>query len=148
MQDEITVKPLVDVLSTQLGERVVMSGEDYVFMTNKSVISQTEVVVALVTQEADKQEQREAKTKQEKLTALANLIVTTQAGNTFDGHDEARSNMLSALREGDNSDETETPFWILADNSKLVPCTYIELEEAHGLAIRAKGAILAGVKDV
>ena len=77
--------------------------------------------------------------------ALANLTVVTQAGNSFDGHDEARNNMLSALREGDASNETETPFWILTDNSLLTPCTYAELEEAHGLAIRAKGAILAGV---
>ena len=78
-------------------------------------------------------------------TALSSLTVTTTAGNTFDGSDDARNNMLSALREGDASNETETPFWILTDNSLLAPCTYTELEEAHGLAIRKKGAILAGV---
>ena len=98
----------------------------------------------LVINNTPTQEQLDAIAKQEMQTALANLTVTTTAGNTFDGNDTARNNMLSALREGDNSDETETPFWILADNSKLVPCTYIELEEAHGLAIREKGAILAG----
>ena len=91
------------------------------------------------------QEQLDATAKQAKQEALATITVTTLAGNTFDGHDEARNNMLSALREGDASNETETPFWILTDNSLLTPCTYAELEEAHGLAIRAKGAILAGV---
>ena len=91
------------------------------------------------------QEQLDATAKQAKQEALAKITVTTLAGNTFDGHDEARNNMLSALREGDASNETETPFWILTDNSLLTPCTYAELEEAHGLAIRKKGAILAGV---
>jgi len=79
-----------------------------------------------------------------KTDALANIEVTTLAGNTFDGDDVARQDMLSALREGDRLGLTETDFWKLADNSFLVPCTYAELEEAHGLAIRAKGAILAG----
>ena len=91
-----------------------------------------------------KQEIDAKATKDSLKEALSNLTVTTTAGNTFDGHDEARNNMLSALREGDNSDETETPFWILADNSLLAPCTYVELEEAHGLAIREKSVILAG----
>ena len=92
-----------------------------------------------------KQETDDKVTKESINIALANLTVTTTAGNTFDGHDEARNNMLSALREGDRSGETETEFWILADNSFLSPCTYAELEEANGLAIREKGAILAGV---
>ena len=90
-----------------------------------------------------KQEIDDEVTKDNLKEALLNLTVTTTAGNTFDGNDTARNNMLSALREGDNSDETETAFWILADNSLLAPCTYVELEEAHGLAIREKGAILA-----
>ena len=145
MQDVISVKPLVDILSEQLGEQVVMSGEDYVLMSDKSTISQVDIDVALIAQEDDRLLQATATAKQEMLTALANLTVTTTAGNTFDGHDEARNNMLSALREGDRTGETETVFWILTDNSLLTPCTYAELEEAHGLAIRKKGAILAGV---
>lgn len=86
----------------------------------------------------------ETKILQIKKEALATLAVTTSNGNTFDGYDEARGNMLSALREGDASNETETEFWKLADNTFLTPCTYAELEEAHGLAIRAKGVILKG----
>lgn len=81
--------------------------------------------------------------KQAKAEQLASIVVTTAAGNAFDGNDTARNNMLSALREGDASGQTQHDFWILADNTKLEPCIYAELEEAHGLAIRAKGAILA-----
>ena len=96
--------------------------------------------------DATKKQEIDSQVKKGNLkTALSNLTVTTSAGNTFDADDTARNNMLSALREGDASNETETPFWILTDNSLLTPCTYAELEEAHGLAIRKKGAILAGV---
>ena len=113
--------------------------------TGLEELTKEEFDTQLVINNTPTQEQLDATAKQAKQKALANLTVTTQAGNTFDGHDEARNNMLSALREGDDSNETETPFWILSDNSLLQPCTYAELEEAHGLAIRKKGAILAGV---
>ena len=73
------------------------------------------------------------------------LAGTTPASgvlNGFDGHNDARSNMLSALMEGTLSGDTETQAWKLADNSVLTPCTYSELSEAHALAIREKGRIL------
>lgn len=82
--------------------------------------------------------------KQDMQEALATMTVTTLSGNTFDADDTARQDMLSALREGEISGEIEYPFWKLADNSFLTPCTFVELEEAHGLAIRRKGEILAG----
>jgi len=114
------------------------------YQIEDGLTSITEAEFLTITNPPLTQEQLDAIAKQDKLNAIATIAVKTQAGNIFDGHDDARNNMLSALREADTSNETETPFWILADNSKLKPCTYAEIEEAHGLAIRAKGVILDG----
>lgn len=53
MSNEITARPLVDILSEQLGEQVVMSGEDYVLLSNKSVVATAAVELALATQQAE-----------------------------------------------------------------------------------------------
>lgn len=53
MQDEITARPLVDILSEQLGEPVVMSGDNYVLLGNKSVVASVAVELALATQQND-----------------------------------------------------------------------------------------------
>lgn len=50
MQDEITVSPLVDILSKQLGEQVVMSGEGYVLLKGFAKVAQADVDLALVEQ--------------------------------------------------------------------------------------------------
>jgi len=48
---EINKKPLVDILSEQLGEQVVMSGDNYVLMCDtKSVVKQSDVDVATAKQ--------------------------------------------------------------------------------------------------
>ena len=50
MQNEITVSPLVDILSKQLGEQVVMSGEQFVLLNGFTKVAQSEVDSALVEQ--------------------------------------------------------------------------------------------------
>ncbi len=50
MPNETNIIPLVDILSEQLGERIVMSGDDYVHLDDKEVVSQSEVDVATVEQ--------------------------------------------------------------------------------------------------
>ncbi len=52
MQDEISVKPLVDILSLQLGEQVVMSGDSYVYMQGLLPVNQSDVDVALLEQKS------------------------------------------------------------------------------------------------
>ena len=51
MSNETNIVPLVDVLSEQLGERVVMRGDDYVHLDNNEIVPQSEVDVALNTQQ-------------------------------------------------------------------------------------------------
>ena len=51
--NEITVKPLVDILSLQLVKQVVMSGDKYVLLEDSSVVTQSVVDVALVEQKAE-----------------------------------------------------------------------------------------------
>jgi hypothetical protein len=50
MQNEITVSPLVDILSKQLGEQVVMSGEDFVLLSGFTKVAQSDVDLALLEQ--------------------------------------------------------------------------------------------------
>ena len=51
MQDEISVKPLVDVLSEQLGKTIVMRGSEYVDLVTLSTLSQSDVDEALAEQQ-------------------------------------------------------------------------------------------------
>ena len=96
----------------------------------------------LVINNTPTQEQLDAIAKQEMRTALSNLTVKTQAGNTFDGDDTARADMASTILAADTLGLTESN-WKLADNTwKLVQLD--ELREASALAIIAKGEILAG----
>lgn len=50
MQNEITVSPLVDILSEQLGEQVFMSGEKYVYHAGLLPVEQSLVEEALLEQ--------------------------------------------------------------------------------------------------
>ena len=52
MQEQISKKPLVDILSQMSGKQVVMNGDDYVFLQNGITVSQAEIDEALVTQSA------------------------------------------------------------------------------------------------
>lgn len=73
---------------------------------------------------------------------LDNLKVTTTAGNTFDGHESARNNMMSALMAAELLNQTSTS-WKLADNT-VATVTVPEVKEALTLAIAAAGAIVLG----
>ncbi|MGE4396054.1 MAG: hypothetical protein AB7D34_01215 [Sulfurimonas sp.] len=50
MQNEITARPLVDILSERLGEQVVMSSTDYVLLGDKSVVATADVEAATLIQ--------------------------------------------------------------------------------------------------
>ncbi len=78
--------------------------------------------------------------KTEKEYRLNNLTVTTSKGNTFNGDETARNNMLSAINSADFVGKTEE-HWKLADNSvKLINID--ELREALALSIQEVGKIV------
>ena len=77
-----------------------------------------------------------------KQEALAALTITTSNGNTFDGNETARNNMLSTLQSASFIGATTTE-WKMADNSKVV-IAIPELQEALALAIQAVGSIVVG----
>lgn len=83
--------------------------------------------------------QAEAEAKQAKLEALNSITVEVN-GNTFDGNESARNNMLSAIQSSDFLGVTETE-WKMADNS-IVLITLDELKQALALSIQAVGAIV------
>lgn len=80
--------------------------------------------------------------KAEKEEALRTLTVTTTNGNTFDGNETARNNILSAITSAEFIGKTEE-YWKLADNSTVL-VQLPELKEALALAIQEVGNI---VKD-
>ena len=47
---EITKTPLVKILTTQLGTRVVMKGDDYVYLSDSTVVDDDEITTAIATQ--------------------------------------------------------------------------------------------------
>ena len=51
MQNEISVKPLVDILSEKLGEQVVMSGDSYIYHVGLLPVKQSDVAAALLVQQ-------------------------------------------------------------------------------------------------
>jgi len=80
--------------------------------------------------------------KQAKVEALATLVITTSFGNTFDGNETARNNMLSAI-QASTFTGTTTANWRMANNT-VVSVTLDELKEALTLAIQAVGVIVVG----
>lgn len=88
------------------------------------------------------EEQEQAQFRTEKEDRLSKIVVTTQNGNTFDGNETARNNMLSAITSAEFVGKTEE-YWKLADNSTVL-IQLPELKEALALAIQEVGNI---VKD-
>ena len=75
------------------------------------------------------------KAKQERAQAVADIIVTTTAGNAFDGYEDAPNRMARALL---GLSDTDTMPWVLADNT-VVQVTKAELQEA----LRLSGTAMA-----
>ena len=95
-----------------------------------------------VENEALKKEYENSVRKAEKERRLNSIMVTTANGNTFDGNETARNNMLSAITSAEFIGKTEE-YWKLADNSTVL-IQLIELKEALALSIQEVGNI---VKD-
>lgn len=75
-----------------------------------------------------------------KQSRLASITVTTQAGNTFDGNETARNNMMSAIMAADIVGQS-TSNWKMANN-EIVQITLDELKEALALSIQRVGEIV------
>lgn len=72
--------------------------------------------------------------------ALNTIVVTTQAGNTFDGNETARNNMMSAIMAAEIVGQT-TSNWKMANNETVL-ITLDELKEALALSIQRVGEIV------
>ena len=98
--NEITKKPLVDILSEQLNKIIVMRGDDYVELGTDYVVSQENLDVAITEQsilyDKEVQDKLSSEAKQDKLEALATLYVTIN-GIDYDAHQEAINNMSSVV---------------------------------------------------
>ena len=65
---------------------------------------------------------------------LANLVITTSKGNTFDANNQARLDMQNAVTASDFLSVTQTT-WRMADDSEVL-IELSELKEALALAIQ------------
>lgn len=93
-------------------------------------------------EEIEKQEAErlEIENKAKKAQELSSIVVTTSKGNSFDGNETARLNMLSAIQTSELLGITEND-WKLADNSIAV-VDVSELKEALALSIQEVGNIV------
>jgi hypothetical protein len=71
---------------------------------------------------------------------LAKITVTTQAGNTFDGNETARINMMSAIMAAEIVGQSSSN-WKMANNETVL-ITLDELKEALALSIQRVGEIV------
>ena len=97
---------------------------------------QDEAPYVVYTRKSDEQIAAAAliKAKQERAQAVNEIIVTTQAGNAFDGHEDAQTRMARAITGMEDTDEI---LWVLADNTP-VTVSKAELKEALRLASQAQ----------
>jgi len=80
--------------------------------------------------------------KQERDYAIDNVIVTTSAGNKFNGEDKSQGRMTSALLAAEVLGKTEEE-WKMADGTiKLISIE--ELKEALALSILEVGRLIKG----
>ena len=80
--------------------------------------------------------------KQEKHYAIDNVIVTTTAGNKFNGEDKSQGRMTSAILAAEVLGKTEER-WKMADGTiKLIGID--ELKEALALSILEVGRLIKG----
>ena len=87
-----------------------------------------------------KKEYEKSVMKVEKERRLNSIVVTTSNGNTFDGNETARNNMLSVINSAEFIGKTEET-WKLADNSTVL-VQLPELKEALALSIQEVGNII------
>lgn len=84
-------------------------------------------------------EQLREEAKAARAVAVANIKVTTAAGNTFDGDEVAQTRMARAVLVLSTGAALSVP-WVLADNS-VIQADIAELTEALALAGAAQAAL-------
>ena len=80
--------------------------------------------------------------KQERDYAIDNVIVTTAAGNKFNGEDKSQGRMTSALLAAEVLGKTEEEWKMADDTIKLISIE--ELKEALALSILEVGRLIKG----
>lgn len=97
---------------------------------------QDEAPYVVYTRKSDEQiaEAALAKAKQVRKQEVDAIIVTTAAGRSFDGHEDAQNRMARAITGMEDTDET---LWVLADNTPVM-VGKAELKEALRLSGQAQ----------
>ncbi len=94
-------------------------------------------VISAAQKTQDTQDQARADFKAQRSDKVSRIMVSTKAGNKFDGDEESQTRMARAvvgLESGEMLD------WVLADNS-VIKVNSIELKEALKLAGAAQSAL-------
>lgn len=115
--EEIAEPAVPEDFSDDLYYRTEQDEAPYVIYTRKS----DEQIAAVKMQQA----------KVLRTQAVQSIVVNTQAGNSFDGNEDAQNRMSRAINGLE--DDIETVPWVLADNS-LAQVNRTELKEALRLS--------------
>jgi len=115
-----------------------IESEDGISYSYEQLLLQKDAPQELI--EKEKAKRLEELKKERRLKALNSITVTTSNGNTFDGNEASRNNMLCAINASEIFNKTTTE-WKLADNT-IVTITLDELKEALALSIQKVGEII------
>ncbi len=109
---------------------------DYYYRTE-----QDDAPYVIYTRKSDEQIEQivQAKAKQVRAQEVSEIVVTTAAGNQFDGHEDAQNRMNRAINILTDADLVP---WVLADNT-VVNVGKAELLEALRLSGMAQSALWA-----
>lgn len=89
--------------------------------------------------EPDLEMQLRESAKAARSAAVASIVITTAAGNAFDGDETSQGRMARAVMAMQATSTAATP-WVLADNT-VVQVSSVELLEALALAGAAQSAL-------
>lgn len=149
LNQEISKKPLVDILSKLLNTQIVMSKGSYVKLSNKEIVETSIIEQAITEQEKEYNINIGIENKLIVKNKLRNLNVTTTSGKVFYADLESRVDLEVAVQRLLDNNITETK-WKLAepiDGKKEQTVTIEELKEASKLALFKKGSLIGISED-
>ena len=128
MENEITVSPLVDILSLSTTRRVAMSQGEYIYLSDKSKVEVSEIDKAVLLQN-EEQTKAELNLWKQKREEKVQKIVVPYNGNIYQGDEKSQDRMsraVNALTDGSMP-------WTTATNA-IVDLTKVDLKNILLLA--------------
>ena len=145
MQEQVSKKPLVDILSAMVGSVVVMSEDKYVYLDNKIEVSASELAEAIAEQDRLFALAKEESIKAEAELQIQAMTVITESGKEFYADPSSRADISEAIGIAQDFGQTTVDWKLTKSNDPQTQTVSLdELKEARLLALQ-KYAQLKGI---